>query len=145
MMKRILFPFFIIVVFSSLVLSFFSIQETFAQNFHKKEEKKIKEDKKRQKFLIEMQNLLNAAKKSGYTEKEIREISVIRNNKVIYVWDFLEQEKLRVKKEKLAKKKSKPLERYLTVMDISNELESGEKKDLDVLKDKSIFVGAEQQ
>ena len=30
-------------------------------------------------------------------------------------------------------------------MDVSDELESGETKNLDVLKDKSIFIGAEQK
>ena len=92
-----------------------------------------------------MQNLLNAASKSGFSEKEIREITVTRNGKVVHVWDFLEQAKLQQKKDKLANKRSKPRKRYLTVMDISEEMESGETKDLDSLKDKSIFVGAEEK
>ena len=53
--------------------------------------------------------------------------------------------KKQTKKDKLNKKKSKPLDRYLTVMDISDELEGFETKDLDLLKEKSIFVGAEQK
>ena len=92
-----------------------------------------------------MEKLINAALKSGFSEKEVREITIVRKGKVLYVWDFLEQEKLRKKKEELNKKKSKRLERYLTVMDISNELESLETKNLDTLKDNSIFVGAEQK
>ena len=60
-------------------------------------------------------------------------------------WDFMEQEKLRKKKEALAKKKFVPRERYLTVMDIANELESTETRDLDALKDRSIFVGAQEK
>jgi hypothetical protein len=92
-----------------------------------------------------MQTLLDAASKSGFSEKEIREITVTRKGKVVHVWDFLEQAKLQQKKDALAKKRSKPLDRYLTVMDIAEEIQSGETRDLDALKDKSIFVGAEEK
>ena len=89
--------------------------------------------------------MLDAAQKSGFSEKQIRDISVTRDGKLVYVWDFLEQEKLRQKKEDMAKKKFFPQERYLTVMDIAEEIQSGETRDLDALKDKSIFVGAEEK
>ena len=58
---------------------------------------------------------------------------------------YKRQEKLREKKNVLARKNSIPRDRYLTVMDIADELEGGETKDLDALKDKSIFVGAEEK
>ena len=144
-MKRILYLFFIISFFLAFIISTYSSQNVLADKFDKKDEKTIRQDKKRKKFLLEMRNLLDAADKSGFSEKEIREITVVRNGKVLYVWDFLEQEKLRIKKEELNQKKSKPIDRYLTVMDISDELESFETKDLDLLKDNSIFVGAEQK
>jgi len=144
-MKLKLSLFIFIALFLILSVSLFSFQGLFAQNYDKNDEKIVKENLKRKKFLLEMQNFLNAAVKSGFREDEIREITVVRDGKVIYVWDFLENEKLRLKKEELADKKTKPLERYLTVMDISDELESRETKDLDVLKEKSIFVGAEQE
>jgi len=144
-MKRILYLFFIISFFLLCISSTFSIQIVLADKYEKKDEKTIQKDKKKKNFLLEMRNLLDAAVKSGFSEKEIREITVVRNGKVLYVWDFLEQEKLRLKKEELNKKKSRPLDRYLTVMDISDELESFETKDLDILKDNSIFVGAEQK
>ena len=144
-MKLKLSLFLFIALFLILSASLFSFQGLFAQNYVKNDEKIVKENLKRKKFLLEMQNFLNAAVKSGFREDEIREITVVRDGKVIYVWDFLENEKLRLKKEELADKKTKPLERYLTVMDISDELESRETKDLDVLKEKSIFVGAEQE
>ena len=144
-MKLKLSLFIFIALFLILSVSLFSFQGLFAQNYDKNEEKIVKENLKRKKFLLEMQNLLNAAVKSGFKEDEIREITVVRDGKMIYVWDFLENEKLRLEKEKLADKKTKPLERYLTVMDISDELESRETKDLDDLKEKSVFVGAEQK
>ena len=144
-MQRILFLFLILTVLLYFQHPVFPIQQIFAQNYEKEDEKAIKAEKERQKFLAEMQTMLDAALKAGFTEKEIREITVTRKGKVVHVWDFLEQEKLQQKKDALAKKRSKPLERYLTVMDIAEELESAETKDLDVLKDKSTFVGAEEK
>ena len=84
-------------------------------------------------------------RESGFTDKQIREISVTRDGKLVHVWDFLEQEKLRQKKEALAKQKFVQRERYLTVMDITDELESSETRELDALKDRSIFMGAEEK
>jgi len=122
-----------------------SNQNVFSRSYSEQDEKRAKAKKERQKFVKEMQALLDAAQKSGFSEKQIRDISVTRDGKLVYVWDFLEQEKLRQKKEDLAKKKFVSRERYLTVMDISNELESSETRKLDALKDRSIFVGVEEK
>ncbi len=121
---------------------FVTNQNVFSQSYSEKE---AKAEKERQKFVKEMQALLEAAQKSGFSENQIREISVKRDGKLVYVWDFLEQEKLRQKKEDLAKKKFVTRERYLTVMDIADELESSETSELDALKDRSIFMGAEEK
>ena len=120
-------------------------QNVFSQSFSEQDEKEAKVEKERQKFVKEIQALVDAAQKSGFSEKQIREISVTRDGKLVYVWDFLEQEKLRQKKEALAKNKFVTRERYLTVMDIADELESSETRDLDALKDRNIFVGAEEK
>ena len=120
-------------------------QNVFSQSYAEQDEKEAKAEKERQKFVKEMQALLDADQKSGFSEKQIREISVTRGGKLVHVWDFLEQEKLRQKKEALAKKKFVPRERYLTVMDIADELESSETRKLDALKDRSIFMGAEEK
>ena len=128
--------------FLSWNVPFVTNQNVFSQSYSEKE---AKAEKERQKFVKEMQALLEAAQKSGFSEKQIREISVTRDGKLVHVWDFLEQEKLRQKKEALAKKKFVPRERYLTVMDIANELESSETRELDALKDRSIFMGAEEK
>ena len=128
--------------FLSWNVPFVTNQNVFSQSYSEKEAKALKE---RQKFVKEMQALLEAAQKSGFSEKQIREISVTRDGKLVHVWDFLEQEKLRQKKEALAKKKFVLRERYLTVMDIANELESSETRELDALKDRSIFMGAEEK
>ena len=120
-------------------------QNIFSQSYSEHDEKEAKAEKERQKFVKEMQSLLDAAQKSGFSEKQIKDISVTRDGKLVYVWDFLEQEKLRQKKEALAKKKIVTRERYFTVMDIANELESSETRELDSLKERSIFVGAEEK
>ena len=135
-----------------LIFSFFTWnvpyvtnQNVFSQSFSEQDEKEAKAEKERQKFVKEMQALLNAAQKSGFSEKQIMDISVTRDGKLVYVWDFLEQEKLRQKKEAMANKKFVTRERYLTVMDIADELESSETRELDALKDRSIFMGAEEK
>ena len=144
-MQRNLFLFFLLGVFLFWKNPILPIHLAVAQNYYENDEKAIEAEKERKKFLEEMQTLLDVAMKSGFSEKEIREITITRKGKVVHVWDFLEQEKLREKKVALAKKRSKQLDRYLTVMDIADELESGETRDLDALKDKSIFVGAEEK
>ena len=137
----------IVLLFAFLAwdVPFVTNQYVFSQSYSEQDEKEAKAEKERQKFVKEMQALLDAAQKSGFSDKQIREISVTRDGKLVHVWDFLEQEKLRQKKEALAKKKFFPQERYLTVMDIANELESSETRELDALKDRSIFVGAEEK
>ena len=124
---------------------FVTNQNVFSQSYSEQDEKRAKALKERQKFVNEMKALLDAAQKSGFSEKQIRDISVTRDGKLVYVWDFLEQEKLRQKKDALAKKKFVTRERYLTVMDITDELESSETRELDALKDRSIFMGAEEK
>ena len=144
-MQRILFMFLIPAIFLFWQGNDFYVKQVLAQSSAREDEKALIAEEERLKFKADMQNLLDAASKSGFSEKEIREITVTRNGKLVKVWDFLEQAKLQQKKDKLANKRSKPLERYLTVMDIAEEMESGETKDLDSLKDKSIFVGAEEK
>ena len=132
-------------VFLAWNVPFVTNQNVFSQSYSEQDEKEAKAEKERQKFVKEMQALIEAAQKSGFSEKQIRDISVTRDGKLVYVWDFLEQEKLRQKKEALAKKKFVTRDRYLTVMDIADELESSETRELDALKDRSIFMGAEEK
>ena len=137
----------LVLLFTFLVwnVPYVTDQNVFSQSYSEQGEKEAKAEKERQKFVEEMQALLDAAQKSGFSEKQIRDISVTRNGKLVYVWDFLEQEKVRQKKDDLAKKKFVTRERYLTVMDITDELESSETRELDALKDRSIFMGAEEK
>ena len=135
----------LIFAFISCSFLFLNYQIVFSQSYSVQNEKEVNAERDRKKFIKELQALLDAAKKSGFSEKQIREVSVTRDGKLVNVWDFLEQEKLRKKKESLAKKKFVQRERYLTVMDIANELESIETRKLDTLKDRSVFMGAEEK
>ena len=135
----------LLLVFFIWDFTFLTNQYVFSQSYSEQDEKRAKAEKERQKFVKEMQALLDAAQKSGFSEKQIRDISVTRDGKLVYVWDFLEQEKLRQKKEAMAKKKIVTRERYLTVMDIADELESVETRELDALKDRSVFMGSEEK
>ena len=135
----------LIFTFVSWNVPYLTNQEIFSQSYLEQYENESKAKREYEKFVKEMQDLLDAARKSGFSEKQIREISVTRDGKPVHVWDFLEQEKLRQKKDEIAKKKFVPREHYLTVMDITNELESDETRELDALKDRSIFVGSEEK
>ena len=144
-MHRISYLLVLIFAFLPWNILFLSNQNVFSQSYSEQYEKEAKAKRERQKFVKEMQDLLDAAKKSGFSENQIREISVTRDGKLIHVWDFLEQEKLHQKKEALAKKKFVLREKYFTVMDIANELESSETRELDALRDRSVFMGAEEK
>ena len=144
-MYRYIYLLVLLFAFLSWNVPFVTNQNVFSQSYSEQDEKEALAEKARQKFVKEMQALLDAAQKSGFSEKQIREISVTRDGKLVYVWDFLLQEKLRQKKEALAKKNFVTRERYLTVMDIANELESSETRELDALKDRSSFVGTEEK
>ena len=90
-----------------------------------------------------MQTLLKAAQDSGFSQEDIRDITITRKGKTIVVWEFLEQEKLRREKEE--RRRFVPRDRYLSVRDISQEIQSQETRKLDALRQKMIFVGAEEQ
>ena len=114
-----------------------------AQNKEEVEEAARKEEKERKKFLAEMETLIKAAQDAGFSEQDIREITITRKGKTINVWEFLEQERLNRKREE--RRRFVPRDRYLTVMDITSELQSLESRDLDTLRKKMVFVGAEEK
>ena len=107
------------------------------------DEKELEARKEHDKFVKEMQTLLKAAKDSGFSQEDIRDITITRKGKTIVVWEFLEQEKLRREKEE--RRRFVPRDRYLSVRDISQEIQSQETRKLDALRQKMIFVGAEEQ
>ena len=114
-----------------------------AQNTEESEEAVRREEKEREKFLSEMETLIKAAQDAGFSEQDIREMTITRKGKTINVWEFLEQERLKRKREE--RRRFVPRDRYLTVMDITSELQSLESRDLDTLRKKMVFVGAEEK
>ena len=69
-MQRILFLFLIPAIFFLWEAADFSVQQVLAQNYAEEDEKALIAEKERQKFIAEMQTLLDAASKSGFSEKE---------------------------------------------------------------------------
>ena len=75
----------LIFAFLSWNVPFLTNQNVFSQSYSEKDEKEAKAKRDLQKFVKEMQELLHAAKKSGFSEKQIREISVTRDGKLVHV------------------------------------------------------------
>lgn len=95
------------------------------------------QDEKREGFynVEELKRLLEVARESGFTEKELREITVEDGDKVINVWDFLKEYE-RKKRERAARLKAQQEKVYLTVQDVVEDLEKEQPKDLTRLRDK---------
>jgi len=81
----------------------------------------------------ELRRLLDVARESGFTEDEVRKITVEYNGEVINVWEFLarlEEEKA----QKEARDKAMREKPYHTVQDVFQDLEKGQPKDLEKLR-----------
>ena len=121
----------------------FEVLSVKAQAMEELDEKELKARKEHEKFVKEMETLIKAAQDSGFSQEDIRDISITRKGKSIIVWEFLEQEKIRREREE--RRRFIPRDRYLSVRDISHEMQSQETRKLDILRKKMIFVGAEEQ
>jgi len=121
----------------------FEVLSVKAQAMEELDEKELKARKEHEKFVKEMETLIKAAQDSGFSQEDIRDISITRKGKSIIVWEFLEQEKIRREREE--RRRFIPRDRYLSVRDISREMQSQETRKLDILRKKMIFVGAEEQ
>ena len=124
-------------------VTLFKVPPIQAQAVEELDEKELKARKEHEKFVKEMETLIKAAQDSGFSQEDIRDISITRKGKSIIVWEFLEQEKIRREREQ--RRRFIPRDRYLSVRDISHEMQSQETRKLDVLRKKMIFVGAEEQ
>ncbi|MEE3122982.1 MAG: hypothetical protein VX399_10335 [SAR324 cluster bacterium] len=122
---------------------YFEVSSVQAQALEELDEKELKARKEHEKFVKEMETLIKAAQDSGFSQEDIRDISITRKGKSIVIWEFLEQEKIRREREE--RRRFVPRDRYLSVRDISHEMQSQETRKLDSLRKKMIFVGAEEQ
>ena len=86
--------------------------------------------------VVELKRLLEVAREAGFSEKEMREITIEDDNgNVINVWKYLEEVE-RKKRLEAEKRKAQEEKVYLTVQDVFEELEKGEPADLTQLRDK---------
>ncbi len=120
------------------------------------------QEEKREGFynVEELKRLLEVARESGFTEKEMREITIedegnrllevaqkfgftekemheITDKGGINVWDFLKLME-RKKRERAAQAKAQQEKVYLTVQDVFDEMEKDLPKDLSKLRDKIL-------
>ena len=114
-----------------------------AQSIADLDEKARRLERERKQFVKELETLMTAAKDAGFSEEELKAVTLDRKGKTIVVWEYLEQERIR---EKLREgHKFKPRDRYLTVLDVTNELQSRERLQLDDLQERAVFTGTEEQ
>jgi hypothetical protein len=88
----------------------------------------------------ELRRLIELARESGFSEEQVRQITVEDvNGNVINAWAFLKAHERRQKRrtERLAAEDSKV---YLSPKDVIQELDEKQAQDLDRLRDKLLFV-----
>ncbi len=108
------------------------------------EEEETEEEKQRRQLLREMENYLQVATDAGFTEDELKEITIERDGETIYVWDFVERERQRIQKIIEARDEARK-KRYITVKDITEDLMETESRELSRLRDNLIFSGEEEK
>ena len=106
-------------------------------------EDETEEAKLRARTLREMENLIAVAKEAGFTEEELKEITVEREGEKINVWEFIQQEKERLAMAKKAQEEAAK-KRYITVQDITEDLILKESDQISNLRDNLIFSGEDE-
>ena len=81
----------------------------------------------------ELRRLLDVARESGFSEDEVRKITVEYLGEVINVWDFLATLEKR-KQDQMAAEKAMREKPYHTVQDVIEDLEKDQPKDLERLR-----------
>ena len=88
----------------------------------------------------ELKRLIDAAQESGFTEEQIREITVEdEDGNVINAWEFLQEHerRRRAEAERIAAERARV---YLTPHDVISELDANQPGDIDSLREKMLFV-----
>ena len=81
----------------------------------------------------ELKRLLEVARESGFSEQELREITIEDNGKIINVWEYLEEVE-RQKRLAAERRKAQREKVYYTVQDIFADLDKEEPADLTQLR-----------
>lgn len=86
--------------------------------------------------VVELKRLLEVAREAGFSDKEMREITIEDDEgKIINVWAYLEEVE-RLKRLKARQRKAQEEKVYLTVQDVYADLKKDEPADLTRLRDK---------
>lgn len=88
----------------------------------------------------ELKRLIDAAQESGFTEEQIREITVEdEDGNAINAWEFLQEHerRRRAEAERIAAERARV---YLTPHDVISELDANQPGDIDSLREKMLFV-----
>lgn len=87
----------------------------------------------------ELERLFRMARESGFTEEQIREITIGDDGREINAWDYLQRLKRRraqAREEEREKREAK----YLTVQDIFAELDEDREEELTRIREESVFT-----
>lgn len=106
-------------------------------------EKELEAAKARLKTLREYQKLIDVAKNAGFNDEELRKISVERDGETIFLLEFIEAEVRQMQKDKKEKEEASK-KRYITVKDITEDLNLKESDQISNLRDTLIFSGEEE-
>ena len=96
----------------------------------------LTQEKKGFRDVVELKRLLEVAREAGFSDKEMREITIEDDEgKIINVWAYLEEVE-RLKRLEARQRKAQEEKVYLTVQDVYTELKKDEPADLTRLRDK---------
>lgn len=87
----------------------------------------------------ELKRLLELARESGFTEEQLKNITVEdESGNTVNAWDFLQEIERRRKEEadRLAAERARV---YLTPHDVFKELDGKQRQDIDTLREKMLF------
>lgn len=86
--------------------------------------------------VVELRRLMEVAREAGFSDEEMREITIEDNEgNIVNVWKYLEEIE-RKKRLEAEKRKAQEEKIYLTVQDVFTELKKDEPADLTRLRDK---------
>ena len=103
-----------------------------------------KEQDQRAKLLQEMQRYLDVAREAGFTEQELKEITIDRNGEVLNVWQYIQNELAHQKKLEQQQKQFRN-KLYLNADDVLEDLQDKQPEQIRKLRQKLILTGRQEK
>ncbi|MBF0237472.1 MAG: hypothetical protein HQM12_07195 [SAR324 cluster bacterium] len=103
-----------------------------------------KEEKKRQKLIRDMKELVRVAHDAGFTAEELKDITIEVDGETVNVVEYLKQEEMK-KQQQASDKTDMPSRSYITVQDVTKELIEKEYKEITDLRNNLILSGEKQE